>query len=261
MESAIALRILERLVIYIGGIVCIYLGYRLFYLSNQNESDGLFNFKNITTMGLKRIGPGVFFALFGSWILYTSLTSKVSIRQPGPAVTQYAQKTDQQILEEMISFMQKIAPALPNESREELLLLIHKAKSRFSPKNIIDDIRKGLDPINSEFTGSNRTAKDQTRVKWPKKTKALSRKSPNSITAKISPLHPREYNLKLHPVVGCFSSVGSIDGQVLTTGSVTLNEVEDRDLTATLGRFVLEHISQKWIPVLRKKIEHPSDSI
>jgi hypothetical protein len=81
MQSLLApevMRMVERIIVVCGGILCIYLGYLLFQIAVlKQESSGklktaLFEFT------ATKVGPGVFFALFGAYVLYGSLNHPIS---------------------------------------------------------------------------------------------------------------------------------------------------------------------------------------
>jgi hypothetical protein len=77
-------RCLERLAIVIIAGVCIVLGARLF--GSPLENDGEANLKyRMMQMTLRRIGPGVFFALFGAAVLSLSLLKPVGFEEIQPA--------------------------------------------------------------------------------------------------------------------------------------------------------------------------------
>jgi len=72
------LRMIERVIIAIGGVVSILAGYHLFKIAGiTSNSSGAFKspFLNIS---MTRIGPGVFFAFFGACVLISGLNSKMS---------------------------------------------------------------------------------------------------------------------------------------------------------------------------------------
>jgi hypothetical protein len=92
----IMLRAVERILAVLIGGLAIVLGYRLFIaLPQQRDSSGTIRLPwNITVM-LGRVGPGVFFALFGAAVVGFSLQAAVHIEQSGdrsggrPAVADY----------------------------------------------------------------------------------------------------------------------------------------------------------------------------
>ncbi|GAA6145965.1 hypothetical protein [Thalassolituus maritimus] len=69
----IGLRMLERLMVVGFGGMSIYLGYKLFFhLPNQTDQNGEIELPGIKVV-LSRVGPGVFFLVFGAFILITNL--------------------------------------------------------------------------------------------------------------------------------------------------------------------------------------------
>lgn len=80
MDDIAVLRMLERiLAVCIGGMT-IYLGYRLFFhLPFERDNQGELTLPGIKIV-LSRVGPGVFFAAFGSAVLVYSLLQPVSIK-------------------------------------------------------------------------------------------------------------------------------------------------------------------------------------
>ena len=90
----------------LGGTLSIYLGYRLFQIASL-KSEGAGKFKAAAfEFSVSRVGPGVFFALFGAYVLYTSLTNPISVARPAPGgrSTQIQQlRTDLQTLHTAVS--------------------------------------------------------------------------------------------------------------------------------------------------------------
>lgn len=80
----ILLRFLERLTVVLIGGLSIYLGYRLFRLvPEQKESSGKVELPWNTSIMVMRVGPGVFFALFGALTVGISLFRPLLLT-PGP---------------------------------------------------------------------------------------------------------------------------------------------------------------------------------
>lgn len=79
-DTIIMMRMVERLVAVLIGGMSIYLGYRLFldipYQRNQDKGE-------LELPGMKvvlsKVGPGIFFAAFGSLILYQSMSEKITV--------------------------------------------------------------------------------------------------------------------------------------------------------------------------------------
>ena len=72
------MRMVERIIVVFGGILSIYLGYLLFHLAHlKSESGGKFK-TDVFEFTVSKVGPGVFFALFGAYVLYASLSHSIS---------------------------------------------------------------------------------------------------------------------------------------------------------------------------------------
>lgn len=82
----IILREIERIIIVIIGGISIYLGYRLFLKLPHLDSEGKITFPWDISILLSRVGPGVFFALFGAAVVIFSLyrTIEYSEQKPSP---------------------------------------------------------------------------------------------------------------------------------------------------------------------------------
>jgi hypothetical protein len=93
MDPAI-LRSLERILAVAIGGMSIWLGYRLFIaLPEQRDGSGSFKLPWNISVVLSRVGPGVFFALFGAAVVAFGLHSAVSVTTertvaPGGAVSE-----------------------------------------------------------------------------------------------------------------------------------------------------------------------------
>jgi hypothetical protein len=76
-----------RLLIVLGGILCIYFGYRLFYVVKTKQ--GEFRIKTGTAyeLAISDVAPGVFFALFGAGVLVFSLLNGITIKPQTPATS------------------------------------------------------------------------------------------------------------------------------------------------------------------------------
>ena len=77
----------ERLLIVAAAALCIVLGYKLFKIvPSHRESEGKFTLGDLSVT-LAKIGPGVFFSLFGAFVLYQSVQSTLDIGVPPPSQT------------------------------------------------------------------------------------------------------------------------------------------------------------------------------
>ena len=86
----IAWRMAERiLVVAIGGLA-IYLGYRLFLkVPESHDSEGRIKLPWNITLLFSRVGPGVFFAVFGAAIVTYALHQTTSYTQESTANSIY----------------------------------------------------------------------------------------------------------------------------------------------------------------------------
>ena len=78
----ITLRAIERILAVAIGGVAIVLGYRLFLaVPEQRDASGTFRLPWNIAIGLTRVGPGVFFALFGAAVVGYSLHGAIDVSQ------------------------------------------------------------------------------------------------------------------------------------------------------------------------------------
>jgi hypothetical protein len=78
-ESVLILRMTERIIAVLIGGFSIYLGYRLFFhLPFERSHKGELELPGVKIV-LSRVGPGVFFGVFGTLVLYYSLTNPVKV--------------------------------------------------------------------------------------------------------------------------------------------------------------------------------------
>ena len=92
IDDAVVLRAIERiLAVAIGGL-CIYLGHRLFLqIPAQKEGEGKVEFPGGISVYVARVGPGVFFALFGAALVAVSFYRGIdaqTTRQASVATTE-----------------------------------------------------------------------------------------------------------------------------------------------------------------------------
>ena len=78
----ILLFMLYRMLIVLGGILCIYFGYRLFFVTKTKQGDFKIKTGQNYELSLSDLAPGIFFALFGASVLVFSLINGITIK-PG----------------------------------------------------------------------------------------------------------------------------------------------------------------------------------
>lgn len=88
MET-LELRAVERILAVLIGGLCIYLGYRLFgAVPEQTNGEGRISFADHASVYVNRVGPGVFFALFGATVVGASLFSQVILERTERAASE-----------------------------------------------------------------------------------------------------------------------------------------------------------------------------
>ncbi|WP_154072216.1 hypothetical protein [Bradyrhizobium erythrophlei] len=78
----VGFRSAERLLVAGGGIVALVLGYRLFAQTESHDAAMEARVGKSYLLRLQRVGPGIFFALFGSALLAVVMYSNVDISFP-----------------------------------------------------------------------------------------------------------------------------------------------------------------------------------
>ena len=76
----VLLFMIYRILIVLGGILCIYLGYRLFFVAQTKQGDLSIKTGEHQELKLRDVAPGVFFALFGASILTFCLLNGITIK-------------------------------------------------------------------------------------------------------------------------------------------------------------------------------------
>jgi hypothetical protein len=82
VDALLLMRMAERLLGLLAGGLCVVLGYRLFIrLPEKADSSGKVILPGGVSIWLSRVGPGIFFALFGAAIIGYSFASTVRISE------------------------------------------------------------------------------------------------------------------------------------------------------------------------------------
>jgi len=125
MEIISSLEVFEVLFISLGGILCIYLGYRLLLIGANQQFDIFSDLKG-WRFRTANLAPGVFFAVLGSVVLCSPvITSALSILQKETFINKYATKL---ILDELVEKNKKIRSyQLEND------VSLKEARSKLSP--------------------------------------------------------------------------------------------------------------------------------
>jgi len=73
------IRMIERLLIVSGGIMCIYLGYRLFYKATPMVTGSGYIVLPLAKIKFTNLLPGSCFALFGAGILVVAMMTQIKV--------------------------------------------------------------------------------------------------------------------------------------------------------------------------------------
>lgn len=80
VDVMLLMRMVERLLGLLSGALCVVLGYRLFLnLPEKTDSSGKVVLPGGVSIWFSRVGPGIFFALFGAAIVAYSFASTVRV--------------------------------------------------------------------------------------------------------------------------------------------------------------------------------------
>jgi len=125
MEIISSLELFEVLFISLGGMLCIYLGYRLLTIG-ANQPFDIFSDLKGWRFRTANLAPGVFFAVLGSVVLCSPvITSALSILQKETFINKYATKL---ILDELVEKNKKLRSyQLEND------VSLKEARSKLSP--------------------------------------------------------------------------------------------------------------------------------
>ncbi|WP_321527816.1 hypothetical protein [Sedimenticola selenatireducens] len=139
METAILLRFAERIIGVLIGGMAIYLGYRLFLkIPDRQDGEGRFSLRDVSIV-ISRVGPGVFFALFGASVVGVSFFQGTeaewrpdSQRFSGMGAEAPLTTDRRALLRRDIAILNNIVPklsaGLPEQDRAEVELALPRIK-------------------------------------------------------------------------------------------------------------------------------------
>jgi hypothetical protein len=135
------LRFIERITTVLTGAFSIYLGYRLFLsMPEQKTSDGKFVLPLNTSIVLTKVGPGIFFALFGIAAVIFALSRPMQMQggrvasyaAPGSLTNQDERTDARALLRKDMAVLNTIPkllrPGLNSEDRLDVELGLHRIK-------------------------------------------------------------------------------------------------------------------------------------
>ena len=130
LDALLLMRMVERLLGLLAGGLCIVLGYRLFMkLPDKTDSSGKVVLPGGVSIWLSRVGPGLFFALFGAAIVAYSFTSavKVTNEQTGPSARApacTAAETPATSRQEIAAMSDRSTEQARREARQQRLMVL-----------------------------------------------------------------------------------------------------------------------------------------
>jgi hypothetical protein len=138
-------RATERILLVLVGALAVYLGYSLFrHIPTASNSEGKLALPGGVSILLTRIGPGVFFALFGIAVIGYSVAQPVRLELPGVVVlSDFGQRNDRPASSTSVP----IAGLEPERVVAKLNGLVVEARQRLDP------------PAAAEFEAAVRSAK------------------------------------------------------------------------------------------------------
>ncbi|MBS0527445.1 MAG: hypothetical protein JSS04_27715 [Proteobacteria bacterium] len=153
MDALLLMRMAERLLGLLAGGLCVVLGYQLFIrLPDKADSAGKVILPGGVSIWLSRVGPGIFFALFGVAIIAYSFASTVRISEQTAAPVQASADTPTTTLassrREISAMSDRSGQRVAREEREEQLTYLRLALANLNAA--IDRLQRDTQPPERE---------------------------------------------------------------------------------------------------------------
>jgi len=164
LDTLLLMRMVERLLGLLSGALCVVLGYRLFImLPEKTDSSGKLVLPGGVSIWLSRVGPGIFFALFGAAIVAYSFASTVRVtdeQKGAPASTAAAMTSEAPATHrrEVAVMAEGATEQAKREAREQQLTLLRLTMSDLNAT--IDRLQRDpASPERERLTGGLQAAK------------------------------------------------------------------------------------------------------
>ena len=150
VDALLMMRMAERLLGLLAGALCVVLGYQLFIrLPEKSDSSGKVILPGGVSIWLSRVGPGIFFALFGVAIIAYSFAStvRVSEQTAAPVVQAAATGTPTTLASsrrEISAMSDRSGQQASREEREEQLTYLRLALANLNAA--IDRLQRDTQP-------------------------------------------------------------------------------------------------------------------
>lgn len=152
VDALLLMRMAERLLGLLAGGLCVVLGYQLFIrLPEKSDSAGKVILPGGVSIWLSRVGPGIFFALFGVAIIAYSFASTVRISEQTAVPVQASSGATTEALASSrreISAMSDRSARATREEREEQLGYLRLALANLNAA--IDRLQRDTQPPERE---------------------------------------------------------------------------------------------------------------
>lgn len=152
VDALLLMRMAERLLGLLAGGLCVVLGYQLFIrLPEKSDSSGKVILPGGVSIWLSRVGPGIFFALFGVAIIAYSFASTVRISEQTAVPVQASPGATTEALASSrreISAMSDRSARATREEREEQLGYLRLALANLNAA--IDRLQRDTQPPERE---------------------------------------------------------------------------------------------------------------
>jgi hypothetical protein len=134
------MRGIERILGVVIGGCSIYFGYRLFLQAAQHSAGGsaTLSLGSKLSFAMQRVGPGVFFALFGAAIVGSAMSARLETKAPSGSELKYATpaalpEAERLGVRQRIAALNRVpgmlAPSVRPAEREELLRRLDEVKA------------------------------------------------------------------------------------------------------------------------------------
>jgi hypothetical protein len=144
VDVLLLMRMGERLLGLLAGVLCVVLGYRLFIrLPEKTDSAGKVVLPGGISIWMSRVGPGIFFALFGAGIVAYSFSSAVKVTNES-APTQVAPDAAAPVAMRRQEIAAMSGRAATTETRAETLLQLRAALADLNAT--IDRLNRDVSP-------------------------------------------------------------------------------------------------------------------
>lgn len=134
----IIMRSLERILAIAAGCFYTYLGYRLFLdIPAKQNSDGKFSLPGGIVIHLTRVGPGIFFSLFGTFVLLISFQHPIEFKEANTTTADTASQTNAKT--KVVEYLGVGSSAISNDDTARRMTLRNERKKQIMMLNGLEN--------------------------------------------------------------------------------------------------------------------------